>query len=477
MLDPMKTRFVRANSAVAFPRILGMEFESESIPRLHSFAWNLGIRPESDETLTVLPALVTWDDFQYLASVYFRIVHPEMGFLDEPDFMASIADRFVNFAGYSDLDAVALGIAALGSFFSSRPHPGEADFLVEARKSLVQYSLNRSPTTYHTAGWMLRTIYLRLTSRPHAAWITSCIALHSAEACGLHKEIQTIALVYPAAPQSDHKAAKMRRSMFWIAKALNAVLAFEYGRSRVTFDGITTKMPSPEESSTARPFIDLAELLPCDGSQQQETRGSDPPATLRTTLLSIASLKTESYFITMLKADMAFGVYRRLWLMSLTDAKESAEAVINVGRAAMIAAQRLLETATSWWNVVSTPFQFICVLLAMDTPKSLALVPETVDFLRRVSQHYDTHMVREAYNQAVGLVKMAHRRKSKELNMLGDVADQPLFDDGHSAGAESSIDHVNATSFLEWPDDLAYSWDVFLNPELLISPLRGDGNA
>ena len=49
ILDPVKTRFVRANSAIAFPRILGMDMESEVIPRLHSFAWHLGLRPEEED--------------------------------------------------------------------------------------------------------------------------------------------------------------------------------------------------------------------------------------------------------------------------------------------------------------------------------------------------------------------------------------------------------------------------------------------
>ena len=49
ILDPIKTRFVRANSAIAFSRILGMDMESDTIPRLHSFAWHLGLRPEEED--------------------------------------------------------------------------------------------------------------------------------------------------------------------------------------------------------------------------------------------------------------------------------------------------------------------------------------------------------------------------------------------------------------------------------------------
>ena len=39
IMDPVKSRFVRANSAIAFPRVLGIDMQSDVIPRLHSFAW------------------------------------------------------------------------------------------------------------------------------------------------------------------------------------------------------------------------------------------------------------------------------------------------------------------------------------------------------------------------------------------------------------------------------------------------------
>lgn len=44
ILDPVKTRFVRANSAIAFPRILGMDLESEvrrSTGTSHESVWDV----------------------------------------------------------------------------------------------------------------------------------------------------------------------------------------------------------------------------------------------------------------------------------------------------------------------------------------------------------------------------------------------------------------------------------------------------
>jgi Fungal Zn(2)-Cys(6) binuclear cluster domain len=46
ILDPEKGRYFDASSAIAFPRLLGIQFGANKAPRLHSFAWNLGIRTE-----------------------------------------------------------------------------------------------------------------------------------------------------------------------------------------------------------------------------------------------------------------------------------------------------------------------------------------------------------------------------------------------------------------------------------------------
>ena len=468
ILDPNKTRFVRANSAIAFPRILGMDLESESIPRLHSFAWHLGIRAEPYEAMTDITTLLSWEDMQRLAKAYFKLVKPEIGLLEEPEFMEQAAARFANPKPDNDIDAVLLGVAALGSFFSPNPHPSEETFIQHARSILNEKSIVRSPTANNVAGWILRSIYLRLMSRPHASWISSSVTMHQVEACGLHKEMQTIAVVYPAAPTGDHKLAKTRRRMFWIARALNIIFSFEYGRSRVNYDVVTTKKFAPDSGGYAHQFVELADILPNDFVDRE--REPDPPAALSTALTKIEDLQTESNFINLLKADLAFAIYRRLWLMSLTDAKDRAESVINIGKLALTAAEKLLETRIPWWNVVSVPFQFLCVLLAVGTPKSLAHVSEVMALLHRIGQTYNTHMVHEAYNQAAALVSMSRKRKEKELEALHSVPDQPPFEDHPSVASANMTDAPN----IDWSTmDLPFEWDVFLNPDLVMSSQQG----
>lgn len=444
-----------------------MDLESETIPRLHSFAWHLGLRREPAEAFEQIDSLINWPDMQRVAKAYFKLVKPEIGLLDESDFMELLTARYASPQGYNDFDAVALGVASLGSFFSPNAHPGEEDFMLNAYKILTHQSMARSPTSNNVAGWILRTIYLRLTSRPHASWIASSVAMHQVEACGLHKEMQTIAVVYPAAPTGDHKSAKTRRRLFWIARALNIIFSFEYGRSRINFDVVTTKKFAPDSGGFAHQFVELADLLPNDFVDRE--REPDPPAALSLALTRIEEMQSDSSFIAMLKGDLAFAIYRRLWLMSLTDAKDRAETVIGLGRAAMVAVEKVLESRTPWWNVVACPFQYTCVVLAVGTPKSLAQVPEILDLLHRIAVAYDTHMVKEAFNQASALVRMARTRKQRELEALSNVADMPAIRDHPSVQSTGMQEAPN----LDWAFDMPFEWDVFLNPDLVMSSQQG----
>lgn len=59
--------------------------------------------------------------------------------------------------------------------------------------------------------------------------------------------------------------------------------------------------------------MELADLLPNDFVDRE--REPDPPAALSAALTRIEEMQSDSPFITMLKADLAFAIYRRLWLM------------------------------------------------------------------------------------------------------------------------------------------------------------------
>jgi hypothetical protein len=274
----------------------------------------------------------------------------------------------------------------------------------------------------------------------------------------------------PAVPTADHKLAKTRRRLFWIARALNIILSFEVGRTQVHFDIVTTKKFASEAGGHAHQLVELAELLPNDFVDRD--REPDPPAALGNALSKLEAMPTESSFISLLKADLAFAIYRRLWLMSLTDAKDRSDTVMAIGRSALLAARHFLTARLPWWNVVCTPFHFLCVIIAIGTPKALTTIQEVMTLMHDISQVYNTHMVREAYAQASALVSMARKRKQKELDALMAVPEHVPFVDHPSAAASSTMtdgvpaDWFNAT-------DVPFEWDMFLNPELVVNNQQG----
>ncbi|CAI6901698.1 ANL_collapsed_G0053800.mRNA.1.CDS.1 [Saccharomyces cerevisiae] len=77
IVDPTKSRYTIQHSAVAFPRCLGLELRSTNPPRLHSFAWHCGIRPEENpNSHALLSDLVTKEEYYRISKVYFSVVHP-----------------------------------------------------------------------------------------------------------------------------------------------------------------------------------------------------------------------------------------------------------------------------------------------------------------------------------------------------------------------------------------------------------------
>ena len=156
MLDPLKQRFVRANSAIAFPRLLGTEFGSGPVPRLHSFAWNLGLRPEPEHAPFDITAVILWDDLMPLVDTYFRLVHPCFPILDRDSFDQEVSNRWTAGPLTADIDPVILGVVALGSFFSSISggHAQEMEWVQHAK--LLLESKFRSPSVTDIAAWILR---------------------------------------------------------------------------------------------------------------------------------------------------------------------------------------------------------------------------------------------------------------------------------------------------------------------------------
>jgi hypothetical protein len=301
--------------------------------------------------------------------------------------------------------------------------------------------------------------------------------MHQIEACGLHQEISNIAIVSPAAPESRASDKDVRRRLFWVSWALNRIISYEYGRSRVYLPGTSVNPFNTTDSATSSHIlVALANTLP------EDTQAHDnEESVIQNSLDSLNQISIESEPLTLLKADIAFCLYRRLRSLHAraSVSAETTALVISIGISALPTVTSLARQRLPWWTIISVPFQLVCVLLAIDSRESLSHVAQAMSTLESVGRHWDTHMAREAVGCAGLLVKLSRRRKEEDLRYLEssmprssgphgpvDLPEtveeslQPTTDTGTAlsqpgSGTDSSmIEHTAVPPAINWADGL-----------------------
>lgn len=210
---------------------------------------------------------------------------------------------------------------------------------------------------------------------------------------------------------------EVRRRTFYVAWSLNTTLSYEYGRSPVCLPNMNVQSIDAEDESVTDQYVALASLLPGDDLDEAESARA-----LHKALMAISALETDSNEIMLFKADLAFCIYRRVRLSQATSAGLSASAslVIQIGLDALPASSDLAAQHLPWWTVISVPFQFLCVLLAIDSRESLSHVGASMGALEEVGRCWDTHMVREAVGCGSLMVKLSKKRKEEDVKFLGE---------------------------------------------------------
>ncbi|PKY06805.1 C6 zinc finger domain protein [Aspergillus campestris IBT 28561] len=454
IFDVQKCRYAGASAAMAFPHILGMALGSDSPPKMHSFAYNFGIRPEeASNAHGLLGKLISEDDLGMFSSVYFSALGP-IGDLIDPRIYAQRCRDYYHGAGSTStavaFGAVAAGVAALGSFLSPNRHPRESDLVQYAKVILEDPASMRTLSIDHIIAWGMRVFYLRATTRPNNAWIASCTVMHLCEAVGLHEEdnIQNMASVAGAAAVG-HDADRLRR-IFWIAWAGHNMLSYEYDRSSVQFSAVTTQAIIPTPGSVADQFVQMAQIIPAPNSP---FRLDCQPSTLREELFervkALDKLRFMHPFLVVTKADLAFCFYRRIYQLKMGFSDEIIQLVIDSGNAAVEAAEQLAGQGLLFWNAIGSVFQYACVLLAIDTPAASVHIPTAFKGLETLVQAADTGLTRKALSMARHLLSLSMARKRKELAQLEAV------EAGYQAQPEFETN--TAVPDLGWED-----WDQFL---------------
>ncbi|CUS21702.1 LAQU0S03e08724g1_1 [Lachancea quebecensis] len=455
VFDAARSRYMGLSSAVAFARSLGIELQSANPPHLHSFAWNCGLRPEEKSNAhCALFDLITKEETYHFTQIYFSAVHPVFDVVDPEHFKKSVESYWEDGCKVSAFGAVVGGVVALGSLFSGGPgHPRELEIVQYSKSVLEDPTFGRLPSAEQVSAWVLRTLYLRATTRPHAAWLASCVTIHLAEASALHHEIENVELTANdrALPPRTKKISERARRLFWCAWSINSILSYDYGRSSASLGGISCKLPTKSDGNYTAQLVDLALIIPPANTEaSKETRIAD----LLQALTLVYETPDEHNFLSLVKADLCNSFYRRLRLFNHTLDTEVVFQLTTVCNHALSAAYDLVERKLPWWNVLSAPFQYICVLLAINTSESLANVAKAKSIFDRIVSDLNTHMAIEAQNTIKLLLQDSIKKKKQELSDL-EAADQ--------AGTAS-----------EAPFTTEIDWDVLLDPSHALHLMQQD---
>ncbi|KAJ6005063.1 hypothetical protein N7540_012862 [Penicillium herquei] len=425
IFEENKSRYTGASAAMAFPHILGLALGSDNPPKINSAAYNFGIRPEeASNTYGVLDNLISEEDLAFYSGVYFSTMGSITDVIDPRIYAQRCREYYHGFGSPPvAFGAIAAGVAAVGSFLSSIRYSRESDLLQYAKAILDDPKSMRILSIDHIIAWGIRLFYLRATTRPSVAWVTSCTLMHLCEVVGLHKEenIQRITSVTDAATLG-HNADRLRR-IFWIMWAAHHMLSYECDRSAVSFTAVTTEAIIPIPGSIADQFVQIIQIIPSPNSpfqldsQPQSPGGSSP------------SLKA-----------------------AITD--QTIQVVIDSGRDGLEAAEQLARQGRLLWNVIGSVFQYACVLLAIDTPASSAQIPAAFKKLENLVRATDTTLTRQALSIARHLLGLNIAKKRKELLQLESVeADYEAFQ------TPSELEPNNALpDLVGWGVD----WDQFL---------------
>lgn len=424
IFDEHKSRYAGASASMAFPHILSGVLGSDSHSKMHSLAYNFGIRPdEASNAHALLGTLISEHDLSIFSDVHFSTLAPIGDYLDPRIYTQRCRDYYRGGGStMTAFGAVAAGVAALGSFLSPNRHPRESDLVQYAKAILDDPASMRMLGIDHIVAWAMRVFYLRATSRPNNAWIASCTMMHLCEAVGLHEEenINKMASV-AGAGAVGHDADRLRR-IFWISWAGHNLLSYESDRSSVRFRAVTCQAIIPTSGSVADQFVRIAHIIPAPNSPfHLECQPSTPREELFERLKALEKLQFTHPFLVVTKADLAFCFYRRIYQLKMGISDDIIKLVIDCGNAAVQSAQQLANQGRLFWNVIGSVFQYACVLLAIDTPAASLHIPAAFRGLEDLVRAADTGPTREALSMARHLLSLNTEKKRKELAQLEAV--------------------------------------------------------
>ncbi|KAL1590649.1 hypothetical protein WHR41_00796 [Cladosporium halotolerans] len=386
-----------------------------------------------------------------LVAFYLEKVDPCYGFIDRAILEQRVQARWEIGSLAGPYDAVLCGVAALGLLFSQRFVSDIEVDLVESAKRILERSIEGHPGIDIVTGWVLRTAYLRMTASPHVAWMASCTLMHMVEASGIHSA--HLSENIPGIQRDSFAAPELCRRLFGVARHLNVWMSFEMGRSRVILQNATHEGPS------SRPGDSTAELLSLLPWSESLDPGKDVDLpSLKATLSSVLDRELTIPSTILAHCNLVLCLCRRLRALDYVISGEPLDRILALTARSIRCAQANLDSGSVWHHTANVPFQIVCILLAFDTPSSIAQLGDAIGVLKNAAQLYETDAAREACNTACLLVLLHQKRKEADTKSLSNVLQSysaaPVAETNTAPYPATDANGLHSWNDSSWLDDL-----------------------
>ena len=131
---------------------------------------------------------------------------------------------------------------------------------------------------------------------------------------------------------------------------------------------------------------------------------------------------------------------------------------------------RLAADRCPWWHVANLPFQFVCILLAIDTKESLLHIGPALRSFRAITRHYNTPAIRNALETVQSLVCLFQAKKEQDSVILRESlqeGNKGLVEKGSTTPQGLDITSwLGVAENLALPDTFDWDWDALLDTQV-----------
>lgn len=123
-------------------------------------------------------------------------------------------------------------------------------------------------------------------------------------------------------------------------------LAAEYGRTAVQFELIACEPLRPNSRDFTAELVNIMQSVPASLSATPNLE----------VLVKAAAMPVKSPFLSLLRADACFCIYRKLRSRNIHLPADVVSALLDVIRVALNGVSFLCSRQHPWWNIIGTPF-------------------------------------------------------------------------------------------------------------------------